>query len=227
MHTHRLLAACLLDRAAQRLRDAKTPDPEVEVLLGETAEELAVTGGPFRAELGLSEKSGATGTRGFYDAAAFQRAVDLLGGTITLEQKRVRDRAQAGLLRAQFRERPSSLAGLVQESNAWLGLLETSTRPRSCARPPTASAKPLSESADIFSPSASSRTSRSSKRASARPASACRERRRIRRTAAGSRPGRPSSTRCAATARRRFRRKSRSAPAGGSVRCASTESSAP
>ena len=85
--THRLLAACLLDRAAQRLRDAKTPDPEVEVLLGETAEELAVTGGPFRAELGLSEKSDATGTRGFYDAAAFKRAVDLLGGTITVEQK--------------------------------------------------------------------------------------------------------------------------------------------
>ena len=127
--THRLLAACLLDRAAQRLRDAKTPDPEVEVLLGETAEELAVTGGPFRAELGLSEKSDATGTRGFYDAAAFKRAVDLLDGTITVEQNRVRDRAQAGLLRAQFRERPSSLAGLVQESNAWLGLLETSDEP--------------------------------------------------------------------------------------------------
>ena len=127
--THRLLAACLLDRAAQRLRDAKTPDPEVEVLLGETAEELAVTGGPFRAELGLSEKSDATGTRGFYDAAAFKRAVDLLDGTITVEQKRVRDRAQVGLLRAQFRERPSSLAGLVQESNAWLGLLETSDEP--------------------------------------------------------------------------------------------------
>jgi hypothetical protein len=127
--THRLLAACLLDRAAARLRDAKTPDPEVEVLLGETAEELAATGGPFRADLGLSEKSDTSGTRGVYDAIAFKRAAELLGGNLTAEQRRLRDRAEAGLLRAQFRDRPSSLAGLLQESNAWLALLETSEEP--------------------------------------------------------------------------------------------------
>ena len=127
--THRLLAACLLDRAASRLRDAKTPDPDVEVLLGETAETLAATGGPFRAELGLSEKSDATGTRGVYDGVAFRRAVELLAGNLTVEQRRLRDRAEAGLLRAQYRDRPSSLAGLLQEANAWLGLLETSEEP--------------------------------------------------------------------------------------------------
>ncbi|MET0619117.1 MAG: SH3 domain-containing protein, partial [Thermoanaerobaculia bacterium] len=129
--THRLLAACLLDRAASRLRDAKTPDPEVEVLLGETLEELAATGGPFRAELGVTEKSDATGTRGVYDGSAFQRAADLLGSDTSPASpfRSVRERAQAGLLRVQFRDRPSSLAGLLQESNAWLSLLEVAEEP--------------------------------------------------------------------------------------------------
>jgi hypothetical protein len=129
--THRLLAACLLDRAASRLRDAKTPDPEVEVLLGETAEGLASTGGPFRTDLGLSEQTDSSSTRGFYDGSAFKRAAELLGSdTSPSDQTRsLRERAQAGLLRAQYRDRPSSLAGLLQESNAWLSLLETAEDP--------------------------------------------------------------------------------------------------
>jgi hypothetical protein len=127
--THRLLAACLLDRAASRLREAKTPDPEVEVLLGETAEALAATGGPFRTDLGLGEQTDATGTRGFYDGSAFKRAAELLGSDTSPERRSVRERAQAGLLRGQFRERPNSLAGLLQESNAWLSLLETAEEP--------------------------------------------------------------------------------------------------
>lgn len=127
--TQRLLAACLLDRAAQRLRDAKTPDPEVEVLLGETLEALAATGGPYRAELGLSERPGTSGTRGVYDGAAFQRAADQLGADASPARARTRERARAGLLRIQYRDRPSSLAGLLQESNAWFGLLETAEDP--------------------------------------------------------------------------------------------------
>jgi hypothetical protein len=133
--THRLLAAYLLERAAARLREAKAGDPEVEVLLGETLEELAATGGPYRSELGLSEKSGATGTRGVYDGSAFQRAAELLGTDASTspnaapERRRVRERAQAGLLRLQFRDRPASLAGLLQESNAWLTLLEAAEDP--------------------------------------------------------------------------------------------------
>jgi hypothetical protein len=127
--THRLLAACLLDRAAARLREAQTPDPEVEVLLGETLEELAATGGPFRTELGLSEKTDATGTRGAYDGAAFKRAAGFLQKDTSPEGRGVRERAEAGLLRAQFQDRPTSLAGLLQESNAWLTLLETAEEP--------------------------------------------------------------------------------------------------
>ena len=127
--THRLLAASLLDRAASRLREAKTGDPEVEVLLGETLEELAATGGPYRSELGLSEKTDATGTHGVYDGSAFQRAAELLGSDTSAERRRVRERAQAGILRIQFRDRPASLAGLLQESNAWLSLLEVAEDP--------------------------------------------------------------------------------------------------
>jgi SH3 domain-containing protein len=127
--TQRLLAACLLDRAAQRLREAKTPDPDVEVLLGETLEALAATGGPYRAELGLTERTGPSGARGAYDGAAFQRAVDLLGADASPERARTRERARAGILRMQFRDRPSSLAGLLQEANAWFGLLETAEDP--------------------------------------------------------------------------------------------------
>jgi Bacterial SH3 domain len=127
--THRLLAACLLDSAAARLRSANTPDPEVEVLLGETLEELAATGGPFRSELGLSEKTDATGTRGVYDGSAFQRTAELVARDANPEWRPIRERARAGVLRAQYRERPSSLAGLLQESDAWLTLLETAEEP--------------------------------------------------------------------------------------------------
>ena len=127
--THRLLAAYLLDRAAARMRESKAGDPEVEVLLGETLEGLAATGGPFRSELGLAEKSDATGTHGVYDGSAFQRAAELLGNDNAPEHRRVRERAQAGLLRRQFRDRPASLAALLQESNAWLTLLEAAEDP--------------------------------------------------------------------------------------------------
>jgi hypothetical protein len=124
--THRLLAAFLLDRAASRLRDAKTPDAEVEVLLGETLEALAATGGPYRAELGLSERTDASGTRGYSDSAAFRRASEILGAG---GNPRLRERAAAGMLRAQYQDRPASLANLLQESNAWLALLEAAEEP--------------------------------------------------------------------------------------------------
>ncbi len=124
--THRLLAAFLLDRAASRLRDAKTPDAEVEVLLGETLEDLAATGGPYRAELGLSERTDASGTRGYSDGAAFRRAAEIAGTNASSGgDPRVRERAAAGLLRAQYQDRPASLANLLQESNSWLALLES------------------------------------------------------------------------------------------------------
>ena len=129
----RRLAAALLLRASDRLREAKTPDPEVELLLGETAEALAVNGagGTFPPELGIVEKPGASGTRAFYGGAAFQRALDFLGKDTSPACARLRERATAGLLRTQYPERSatSSLTTLTQESAAWLTLAETAEDP--------------------------------------------------------------------------------------------------
>jgi hypothetical protein len=123
----RRLAAAVLLRASERLRGAGTPDPEVELLLGETVEGVAAAGGPFPAEIGknIVEKTGPSGTHAFYDGAAFQRALELLGKDATPACARVRERATAGLLRAQFPDRSSNLATLTQESAAWLSLAET------------------------------------------------------------------------------------------------------
>ena len=125
----RRLAAALLLRASERLRDAKTPDPEVEILLGETAEELAESGGPFASELGIVEKAGPEGTRAFYGGSAFQRALELLGKDASPAGVALRERALAGSLRAQFPERSTTLPTLVQESSAWLSLTETAQDP--------------------------------------------------------------------------------------------------
>ncbi len=127
----RRLAAALLLRATDRLREAKTPDPEVELFLGETAEGLAAAGGPFPPELvsQFVEKAGASGPRTVYGGAAFQRALELLGKDASPECGRLRERATAGLLRAQFPERSANLTTLTQESAAWLTLAESAEDP--------------------------------------------------------------------------------------------------
>lgn len=127
----RRLAAALLRRASERLRGAGTPDPEVELLLGETVEGVAAAGGPFPPEIGkeIVEKTGPSGTHSFYDGAAFQRALELLGKDPAPSCARLRERATAGLLRAQFPERSNNLTTLTQESAAWLSLAETAEDP--------------------------------------------------------------------------------------------------
>lgn len=125
----RRLAAALLLRASERLREAGAPDPEVEVLLGETAEGLAAAGGPFPPEAGIVEKTGPEGTRVFYGGIAFQRAVALLAKDTGAACVRLRERALAGALRAQYPERSATLPTLIQESAAWLSLAETAEDP--------------------------------------------------------------------------------------------------
>jgi hypothetical protein len=133
---YRRLAACLLQRASERLREAKTPDPEVEVLLGETVEGLTAAGAPFPKELGITEKNSASGKRAVYDGRAFQRALEMLSKDASGERGRGREQALAGALRAQYRERSTSLQGLMQESSAWLQIVEAADDPavlRACA----------------------------------------------------------------------------------------------
>jgi hypothetical protein len=125
---NRRLAAALLERASQRLREGKTPDPEVEVLLGETAEGLAAAGGPHPKEIHIVEKSGGAAT-GSYDGAAFERAIEMLSKDPSPERAQLRERAMAGILRARYPERSTSLAALAQETGAWLQLAEAAEDP--------------------------------------------------------------------------------------------------
>jgi Bacterial SH3 domain len=127
----RTLAVCLLLRASERMREAKRPDPEVEVLLGETSEALAErSAGPFPAGTGIVVETGASGSRGRYDGSAFRRAAVILAIDKSAEQERSRERAAAGLLRTQYPVRSTSYEALLQESAAWLDLVEKAEDPR-------------------------------------------------------------------------------------------------
>src|SRR5262249_30203428 len=126
---NRRLAACVLLRASIRLREAKTPDPEVEVLLGETVEDLALRAGPYPGGLGIVEDSGPAAPKARYDGSAFQRAADLLAADSSPATARIRERAAAGLLRARYPVRSSSFQALLQESAAWLQFVESAEDP--------------------------------------------------------------------------------------------------
>ncbi len=128
--TGRRIAVALLLRASERLREAKTPDPDVEVELGEASEGLAGrAAGPYPAGSGIVEETSAAGTRGRYDGSAFRRAAELLGRDAAPERAATRERAAAGLLRTQYAVRSASYPALLQESSAWLELVERSNDP--------------------------------------------------------------------------------------------------
>ena len=144
----RLLASALLVRGVERLRQAGAPDPRAELLLAETAEALAGDGGPFPAGLQIAERGkGPDGKpRYAYAGDAFQRALDLAARQDPKAAASVRERALAGLLRAQFPEPGNSLTALWQETAGWLELAETAQTPgvlRSSADRLGAAALPL------------------------------------------------------------------------------------
>jgi hypothetical protein len=126
---NRRLAACILLRASERLREAKTPDPDVEVLLGETVEGVVAAGAPYPAALCVVEQPGPAGTHARYDGAAFRRAAEMLSKDTGAQFASTRERAAAGLLRAQYPERATAFQPLLQETAAWIQLLETSEDP--------------------------------------------------------------------------------------------------
>jgi hypothetical protein len=123
------LSAAILGRAAARLREAKTPDAEAEILAGEAAETAAAGGGPFPAELSIVEKTDASGTRATYGGAAFDRALALLAADSSRSASALRERATAGRLRARFPAVSTSFQALVEETAAWLELAETAEGP--------------------------------------------------------------------------------------------------
>ena len=128
----RRLAAGILRRASERLCEANAPDPEVEVLFGETVEALSARPGPYPSGLGILEETSAAGTGARYDGSAFRRAAELLAKEppeSAAAHARTRERATAGLLRAQYPTRSVAFQALLQESAAWLQLVETAEDP--------------------------------------------------------------------------------------------------
>ena len=123
---HRRTAVAFLLCASERLRTTGPGDAGVEVLLGETAEALAASGGPFPPglELGTVPAQGAGPTRARYTGDAFRRAIALTSKTETPETARLRERAVAGVLRQQYPETSAEPAALEKETTAWLELAE-------------------------------------------------------------------------------------------------------
>lgn len=126
---NRKLAAALLERAAGRLREAKTPDAETEILAGETAEAATAAGGPFPREITIVEKTDSSGTRALYGGTGFDRALELLAGEAGRGSPTLRERAAAGKLRARYPGVSTAMPDLVEETSAWLQLMETAQSP--------------------------------------------------------------------------------------------------
>ena len=130
---YRRLAAAFLLRASERLAQAGTPDPTVELLLGETAEALATVEGVlgYPAGLGITTRPDLPGgaLRHYYRGDAFARVLELTKGQSAGDLSGIRDRATAGLLRSRYPDTSASLPALWQETAAWLQLVETASDP--------------------------------------------------------------------------------------------------
>lgn len=131
--TYRRLAAAFLLRATERLKEAGTPDPTVDLLLGETAEALATVEGvsSYPAGLAITKRPDLPGGafRHFYRGDAFERVLELTKGQSSGDLSGLRDRATAGLLRARYPVTSLTLAGLWQETAAWLQVVESASDP--------------------------------------------------------------------------------------------------
>ncbi|MEP6768226.1 MAG: hypothetical protein ABJC61_06120 [Acidobacteriota bacterium] len=124
---HRRFAAAFLLRASERLRASGAPDPSVELLLGETAEALALSGGPFPPGLEVARAPGEGSWR--YSGEAFLRAFASVEKTEGETAARLRERATAGALRQRYAAPSASLTAVWQETADWLSLAETSQEP--------------------------------------------------------------------------------------------------
>ena len=128
---HRRIAVAFLMCASERLRTGGTGDPAIEVLLGETAEALAASGGPFPPGLEITavRVEGMAAVKPRYGGDAFRRAILLTAKTDSAEMARIRERAMAGALRQQYPEVSSDPAALPRETSAWIELTEKAAEP--------------------------------------------------------------------------------------------------
>jgi hypothetical protein len=123
----------MLERASERLREEGTPDPAVEIRLGESAEALArqngrwPTGVPrtIRPCKVASVNAGATKDCSQYSGDSYTRALALASAPGAQGLEWVRDRATAGLLRLKYPQTTDTLTLLWQETADWLALAET------------------------------------------------------------------------------------------------------
>ena len=129
--TYRRLAVAFLWRASQRLDEAGTPDPVVELLLGESAEALAAAGGPFPPGMAVEIGPPDHGDPGrpVYRGEAFARVLELTAKDSSGVHTGLRDRALAGLSRARYPQTSNSMRGLWEETAAWLQLTESASDP--------------------------------------------------------------------------------------------------
>jgi len=125
---YRTLGVAMLERATRRLREQGTPDPALEVLLGESAEALVRQNGRWPSDVPRAYRPCRTGTAGrcaVYTGDAFTRALELASAPDARGLEGIRDRASAGLLRAKYPETSDALTALWQETADWLALTES------------------------------------------------------------------------------------------------------
>ena len=202
---NRRLAACILLRASERLREAKTPDPDVEVLLGETVEGVVAAGAPYPAGALHRRAAGPGGHAAPATTArpsgAPRRCCRRTRARSTRERASARPRACCARSIPSARRRSSRSCRKPRPGSS------CSRRPRTRAssRPrPNAPAPRRSRSAASTSRSARPRRSASCETASTRPACASARSRPSGSTASASCRARPCSAPCAATARPSF-----------------------
>jgi hypothetical protein len=114
--SRRALAVSLLLRGTERLRADGMPDPDAEILLGETAETLIATSDRVPEGIGVVFRA----RRRAYDGEAFRRTL------LTRDS----DRARAGALRSEFPGVSDGFIALWKETGAFLSLSENATDPK-------------------------------------------------------------------------------------------------
>ncbi|MEP6801194.1 MAG: hypothetical protein ABJC07_04615 [Acidobacteriota bacterium] len=124
---HRRFGAAFLLCASERVRSSGGSDASIDLLLGETAEALALAGGPFPPGIEVTRAPGDGPWR--YSGEAFRRAMAAAGKETSESAGALRERATAGILRQRYASGSPTLTAMWQETADWLALVETAREP--------------------------------------------------------------------------------------------------